>query len=356
MSSLQRHGPFGGRLWRVALTGATLALAAAGPSGALAATAGKHHRGKAQPAQQTPDQVIDAQANPDAAADALNSGCEDTSKCSWKSDTALTSDYGPPSILGDVLYNCSDDEYAETAVGVQDERQESTSVSERVSLKVSLSFLDLEKSSAEFSAFSKQSESFTTLVKITNAVPVPPGYKGWSVTEILSGNVTGSTYITQGINKLIQVKNIDLSFPGYQDPDNPQSQVNYSGVKTRMNADDIKAACDTSTVSGAALLRTAQGPPRTFKLGLCRRSGRCTSREVAGSPPRGVRRASALLTRAGRAYGRGTYARGRTQLHMRRPLKAGTYKLTLRERPAKSQQIGTGPLSAIETIVPITIG
>jgi hypothetical protein len=356
MSSRQRHGVLGGRLWPVALTGAVLAVAAAGPSGAPAATAGKHHRGKAQPAQATPDQVIDAKANPDAAADALNSGCADTSDCNWNNDTAITSDYGPPSILGDVLYNCSDDEYAETAVGVEDERQESTSVSERVSLKVSLSFLGFAKSSAEFSAFSQQSESFSTSVKVTSAVAVPPGYKGWTVTEILSASVTGSAYITAGINKLIQVKNIDLSFPGYQDPDNPESKVNYTGIKTPMTADDVKAACDTSTVSGAALLRRAQAPPNKFKVGLCRRSGRCTSRDVAGSSPRGVRRATALLTRAGRTYGRGTYTRGHTKLDMRRALRAGTYKLTLRERPAASQQLGAGPLHAIKTIVPITVG
>ena len=41
---------------------------------------------------------------------------------------------------------------------------------------------------------------------------------------------------------------------------------------------------------------------------------------------------------------------------MGRPLKTGAYKLTLRERPAASQQIGAGPLRAIKTIVPITVG
>ena len=103
MSSRRRHSVIGGRLWSLGLTGAVLAVAAAGPNGALAASPGKHHRGKAQLAQGTPDQVIDANANPDAAADALNSGCADTSNCKWSNDTAITSDYGPPSILGDVL-------------------------------------------------------------------------------------------------------------------------------------------------------------------------------------------------------------------------------------------------------------
>jgi hypothetical protein len=353
MSSPQRHSVIGRRLRSCALTGAVLAVAAAGPSAALAATPGEHHRAKAQPAQATPDQVIDANANPQKAADALNSGCADTSQCSWRNDTDFTNDFGPPSILGDVLYNCSPDTYAETAVGIEDERQESTSISEKVSLKLSVDFIGVAKTSAEFEAFSKQAESTSTSVKSTNHVPVAPGYKGWTVTEIYSANVTGSAYITQGIN-LIQVKNIDLSFPGFS-PDGTQ-KVNYTGLKEKMSAADIQAACDPTTVGGARLLRAAQAPPSKFKLGLCRRSGRCTYRKVAGSLPPDVRRATALLTRSGRTYGRGTYSRGHTKLDMRRPLTAGSYKLTLRERPAVSQQIGAGPLSAIKTKVPITVG
>ena len=53
-----------------------------------------------------------------------------------------------------------------------------------------------------------------------------------------AGNVTGSAYITQGIH-LIQVKNIDLQFPGYQGPDSPQGQrqVVYSTNTTSMTSD-----------------------------------------------------------------------------------------------------------------------
>lgn len=349
MSSQQRHRVIGRRLWSVMLTGAVLAVAAAGPSAARS--------------QGTPDQVIDAKANPNAAANALNSGCQDLSNCNWKNDTKFNPKtngkpvYGAPSILGDVMYNCSTDEYAETAVGVEDERQETTSVSEKVSLKVSLAFMGLAKSSAEFEAFSKQSESFSTSVKVTNAVAVPPLSKGWTVTRILTGTVTGSAYVTQGIDKLIQVKNIDLSFPGYRDPaDRSDDPVLYTGIKQRMDADDIKAACSNldTKVDTNQLLR-AQARASKFKLGLCRGSGRCTSRKVAGSLPPDVRRSSALLTRAGRTYGQGTYVRGQTKLDMRRPLKAGRYKLTLRERPAASE-LGPGRLSAIKTIVPVTVG
>ena len=53
----------------------------------------------------------------------------------------------------------------------------------------------------------------------TSAVAVPPEWKGWTETKVLTAFVSGSAYITEGIDKLIQVKDIDLSFPGYRDPD-----------------------------------------------------------------------------------------------------------------------------------------
>ena len=329
-----------------------LAVTAAAPGAALA--------------QGTPDQVIDAKANPDAAAAALNSGtparCQDGSNCGWKNDTKFnaktngTPAYGAPSILGDVQYNRSTDEYSETAVGVEDERQETTSVSEKVSLKVSLSFIGLAKSSAEFEAFSKQSTSFSTSVSVTNAVTVPPLYRGWTVTRIRTGTVTGSAYVTQGIN-LIQVEGIDLSFPGFRAASDTTDPVLYTGIKQPMDADDIKAACSNldESVDTAQLLRAARARATTFKLGLCRASGRCTSRKAAGSLPPDVP-TPARCSPEPAADGRGTYLRGQTKLSMRRPLKAGRYKLTLRERPAASQQIGSGRLSAIKTIVPITVG
>jgi hypothetical protein len=333
------------RLSPLALTATVLAVVAAGPSAAAAA-------------RQTPDQVIDAKANPDAAAAALNSGCADMSNCKWNSDTkptVLEEDYGPPALLGDVLYNCADEEYAETAVSVEDERQETTSVSEKVSLKVSLGFLGFEKTSAEMSVFSKQSESFSIAVKITDAVEVPPGYKGWTVTQPRTVAVNGSAYITSGINKLIQVKNIDLSFP-FPDPDLPiDASVTYTGIKAPMTADDIKAACDPTDDSAAALLAATKAPPKHFALRVCGRSGRCASRTVAGSLPPRVRRAGARLSRAGRTVGRGTYVRGRTRLAMQRRLKPGKYRLTLTERRTAAQRTGAGRLSAVKTIVPITV-
>lgn len=387
MSFIQRHILVGRRLWPVALTGAVLAVAAAGPSATLAASPGKHHRGQAQTAQ-TPNKVIDAQANPQAAADALNNS---TGTPSWQTDTApggctmppptppngcvpadkgntthytITDGYGPFRIIGDVLYNCSEDQYAETAVGISDERMQTTSLSEKVSLKITLKLLDIVGESNEVSAFSKQTKGVSTTVSVENAVAVPPLSKGWTVTQVLSAMVPGSAYVTDSIGgPLTELTNMDLTFPGYQLNPN-EHPARYIGFKTPMTDAEISTICNTNPVStalgrrvvGAGLTLRRAPLPSKFKLRLCGRSGRCTSREVTGSlPPSRIRRATALLTRAGHTYGQGTYTPGHTQLHMRRPLNAGTYKLTLRQRPPASQRIGPGRLSAINTILPITV-
>lgn len=406
MSSTQRYILLGRWLWPVALTGAVLAVAAAGPSATLAASAGKHHRGKSRTAQQ-PQQVIDAQANPQAAADALDNS---TGTPSWQTDTApggcteppptppdgcvpadqnntthytITDGYGPFRVIGDVLYNCSEDQYAETAVGVSDQRKETTSLSERVSVKISLKLLDVVGESTEVSAFSKQATSVSTTVTVQNAVSVPPLNKGWTVTQIKTAMVPGSAYITDKIGgPLIELTNMNMSFPGYQLNPN-EATARYIGFKTPMTDNEIQTVCNTQpvcpptvptstnaspfcqqpigtsrrrVVGAGRTLRRAPLPSK-FKLLLCGASGRCRSREVTGSrPPSRIGRATVLLTRAGHTYGRGTYTHGHTQLHMRRALKAGTYKLTLRQRPPASQRIGPGQLSAINTILPISVG
>ena len=110
-------------------------------------------------------------------------------------------------------------------------------------------FLGFAKATAEFEAFSKQSESFSTKVSTTSAVAVPQGWKGWTETEVLSAFVTGSAYVTEGIN-LIQVKDIGLSFPGYQDPnDNTDTPIKYIGYRTPMTQHDIASRCNAITVA-----------------------------------------------------------------------------------------------------------
>lgn len=367
----------GGRWLQVTVAGAALAVAAAAPSVALAA--GPHERVTGavrayhRAVQGTPSEVINAQTDPQAAGDALNAGCADLSNCSWKPDGPPTIAYGPSQILGDALYNCSTgEEYAETAVSISTEREETTSISETLSVEVGLGFLGFEKSTAEFEAFSKQSDTFGTKVTIKNAVAVPAGWKGWTNTNVLTAYVSGSAYVTEGI-KLIEVKNMDLSFPGYRDPnDTTDLPVVYAGYRTPMTTtgpnNDVATYCDP--INGLSRVRSAPAPPASFTLTFCQRpvsftatvrpaglAAACASRKVTGSrPPATVGQAAATLTRGGRTYASGTDTGGHIRLIRRRPIKAGKYTLTIRQNKGLSRH-GLRHLAQtfLTTVVPITI-
>jgi hypothetical protein len=231
-----------------------------------------------------------------------------------------------------------------------------------LSVEIGLGFLGFEKTTAAFSVFSSQSESFSTTEETTNEVEVPPGYKGWTQTTTLTASVTGSAYITDGIH-LIQVKDINLSFPGYRSPnDNTDTSVVYVGWKTPMTQSDESSRC--STVSGLGAPRPAKPRPRvtqlaaprgSLKLTLCRADRRCATRTVTGMAPDGIGRATATLTRGGRTYAIGTDIRGRIRLTTRRPLSAGRYKLTIEERPIRGRNGRRRTLTTFDTIVPIAI-
>jgi hypothetical protein len=309
----------------------------------------------------TPTQVIDAQTDPQRAADALNSGCADLSNCKWQDDGKITVGYGPSRILGDVLYNCTDpadqDANDETAVGVTDERAETTSLSEKVSLKISLGFLGFEKTSAEFEAFSKQAETFETGVTTKSSIIVGPGEKGWTETQVLTASTTGDAYITAGINKLIQVKDIDLDFPGYADPNDSRGTVLYNQFEEPMTEDDLASRCGpVNRLSGA----TPRAYVGTFNITLCSadpdsRHLRCTPRAVTGNAPPTRAYATAELTRAGTTYASDTNLDGRVRLISRRAITAGNYTLTLHRRPIAAGKKRDRSVRTLTTVVPITI-
>ena len=88
MSCERRHGTIGRALLAMALVAVVLVMTALAATGALAAT---------------PTQVIDAQTDPQGAADALNSGCANLSNCSWQDTNTPTVGYGPSSRSVDVI-------------------------------------------------------------------------------------------------------------------------------------------------------------------------------------------------------------------------------------------------------------
>ena len=386
MISSKRHGMLGRRLW--ALIGAVLAVAAAGPSMALAASAGKHLRGKARAGQQM-QPAIDAQTDPDAAAAALEAGGS-VSNIRWQTGTdpggcqdaqptpatpvqpapcvpaqdntahyAITDGWGPPTVFGDVLYNCSQNQNAETDTGDSDTRTESWSLSEKVSLKISVGVPNIASVSDEVSAFSKQANKSATTVTVVNGVQVAPGWKGWTTIQVKTIMVPGTAFVTDPLrNTITPVEDIDLSFPGYIA--NPgEQQTNYTGHSVAMTANEIQTICNANPVNVAAGRSRVVGAgltvrrPSRFALRVCNRTGPCRMRSVTGPlPPSLIRRAAVRLTRAGHVYGRGTYTRGHTQIYLSRALRPGTYRLTLTE---PSQRVGAAAQHRNVTILPVTV-
>ena len=326
----------------VALLGSLL-LGGTGPSGAAS------HDDRAALAA-----VISAESDPQQAADLINRVCaQDPTKCTWNNDSGITLDYGPVKILGDMLYNCSsvkdpELEDAETAVDVAETRTETTSLEEEISLEASLSFIGLAESSVKAWAKSQQAQSFEATVSTGVATPVLPGYKGWTQAAVLSALVTGSSYVTDGID-LVQVKDIDLRYPGYEysGPEQKAIYANRSQVMTAGEEADHCPATVSNARSGvsvaearAASLRAARARRARFSITLCRPAGngerrgtRCVRMPVTGRALPPVRdEVRATLTRAGRTYAVERDRRGPIRLVQTRTITPGRYVLTIRKK------------------------
>jgi hypothetical protein len=370
----------GRRLWMVALSGGVLAAGLAAPSAGSASALHEHVTGSLRAysaaRQGAPTETIDAQADPQQAGQELNNGCADLANCSWQTEpnTPITSKYGPFKIIGDALYNCADptndQAYSETAVQISDEREESTSLSESVSVEVGAGILGFEKASIEAEVNSKQLEAFSTTYTTTQATSVPPGWKGWNQYRVLTAFVSGSVYVTDGIH-LVQVTNIDLSYPGYQEngsADSPLDHVTYTTPMTRPGdpnvlpgQDDITTHCDATGVGAvrsgtpARSVKRLAKPRGSLKLALCQPDGRCQIRKVTGTDPAGIDRATAILTQAGRTFATGTDTKGRIRLTLRRPLKRGTYILTISRRSGRSRRSHPRSQTTVSSVVSIAI-
>ncbi len=283
------------------------------------------------PKGQTPTTTINAQTNPAQAAAALNSGCADLSQCSWQDDGKITVGLGPPQLLGDVMYNCSTTTEAETSTGVSETRQGTTSLTETLSVEVELGFLGFAKSTAQFTAFTSQSQSYATGVTSQTGIYVPPLGWGYTSTALISANVPGNAFITDGINKLIKVTNMDLSFPGYENPDQPtNTAIAYGLNRGYMTPAQVTAQCGPLAGLGATQHALA---PKPVKLTVCTPGGRCRIKKFMGSRPLYARRGRVSLSSRGRTRATGTVRDGQIRLTARQPLRPGRYTLLTVEHP-----------------------
>jgi hypothetical protein len=335
------------RGWSVALVAAVLLAAAAVPGAAVA---------------QTPDQTINAQTDPKDAAAALNSGCADNINNCTLADISLTNGYSTPQILGDVLYNCAPiggpDAY--TGTSVSDTRGETTSLSESVSVTLQGGLIGIASASAEFKAFSSQSQGWTTTVTQTTSITVPPGYKGYTTTQVPTVNATAAYYVTDGIH-LIDVTNVDLSYPY------PNASATGNGNNTFYNLitvpieplypSPIHPGVPNGSYQGFAPCTGVSDAPDTtvvgsglggvqqtgrFEFTLCKPGGRCVHHSLRGAPPPKVRRATAVLARGARTYAAGTDIGGHIRLTERRKITAGTYYLTIKQKPKRFKERRNG--------------
>ncbi len=322
---------------RLILVAAVIAVFAISVSVATAAPPSSGHLGRV-PKGQTPTQTINAQTDPAQAAQALNSGCADLSNCSWQDDGTITFGWGPPQVLGDVLYNCSPTTEDETGTGVTDTRQETTSLTESLSVEISLGFAGFAQSSAKFEASTGQEQQQSTSATTSTAIFVPPLGWGYTSTIVQSANVPGDAYITSGINQLIKVTGIDLTFPGYEDPSQPvTTAVGYGLNKGYMTPAQVTAQCGGVT-AGLGATRHALAP-KPVKLTICKPRGRCRIKTFMGSRPLYTRRGRVTLSSHGRTRAAGTVRDGRIRLTAPHALRAGRYTLRTTEHLAPSPSV-----------------
>jgi hypothetical protein len=316
----------------IAVLATSASLATAAPPSPSSSQLGRVAQG------QTPTQTINAQTNPAQAAQALNSGCADLSNCSWQDDGTITFGWGPTQVLGDVLYNCSPTTEAETATGVTDTREETTSLSQTLSLKVSLDFAGFADASTQFQVMTGEEQQQSTSVTTSTAIFVPPLGWGYTSTVVQSATVPGDAYITSGINQLIKVTGIDLNFPGYEDPSQPvTTPVGYGLNKGYMTPAQVTAQCGGLT-AGLGATQHAMAP-KPVKLMVCTARGRCAPRTFMGSRPLYSRRGRVTLSSHGRTRATGIVRNGRIRLTAPHALLAGRYTLQIVEHLAPSPSV-----------------
>jgi hypothetical protein len=344
------------RGWSVALVAAVLLAAAAVPGAAVA---------------QTPDQTINAQTDPTDAVAALNSGCADNINNCTLAGISVTNGYDAPQILGDVLYNCAPPggPNAYTGTSVSATRGETTGLSESLSVTLQGGLIGVASASAEFKAFSSQSEGFTATVTQGTSIPVPPGYKGYTTTQVLSADATTSYYVTDGIH-LIDVTNLDLSIPGYQNPstNGNDAQTIYNlitvpidpffplgphdpGYQLSAPCTAVSDAPDTTVVGGGLGGVQQKRQIGRFKFTLCTPGRRCVTHSLRGAPPAQMRRATAKLARGGRTYATGTDIRGHIRLTELRKITGGMYQLTIKQKPRRFKERRNGGRPAEQRVV-----
>jgi hypothetical protein len=270
-------------------------------------------------------QTIDAKTDPAAAGKALDF-CEVLSNCKFVQSGDIKVGYDAPRVLGDALYNCGQAD-AEDEVTISDERSESNSVEESMSVKASLAFIGLAKASVEAEVNSKQLDEVATKLQQTNSVSVAPGTIGYTETRVPTAYLDGDTHVTNGVN-LINVTNLELTYPGYGNK--AINKIDWTNRHKDMTDQDRHENC-----AGLPPLypsNAAASPHRSTRssVKVCAAHRGCGhARPVTGigqPVPAGTK---LTLARGRVIYATGTAGKRGALLHARRRVPAGAYQLAL---------------------------
>ena len=300
-------------------------------SGALAAVvaiglqlgAGATASGSPQPRAA---QTIDAKTDPTAAGKALDF-CAVISNCGFVKTAGIAVKYDAPRAIGDALYNCGNAE-AEDIVAISDERSESTSLEESVSVKASLAFLGLAKASVEAEVKSKQLDEVATKLTQTNEVSVGPGTIGYTESRVPTAYLDGDAHVTNGVN-LITVTNLELTYPGFGA--GSINKVDWTSRHKEMTAQDRQNHCaGLPPIYPPSALRGAQSPSGHSLVVCTGHDGGCARRRIIAGIDEAIPPGTKLtLARGRQIYATGTAGKRGGVLHARRRIRAGPYALLL---------------------------
>ena len=237
-----------------------------------------------------------------------------------------------------MLYNCSPTTVAYTALSVSDTRQETTSLTQTLSVKLSLGFAGFAESTAQFQVSTGEEQQQSTSVTTGHADQGAPAGLGLHVDDRDLGQRPGRCLHHQRHQQTDRGHRYRSELPGLRGSSQPvTAPVGYGLNYGEMTPAQVTAQCGGLT---AGLGATQQAlAPKPVKLTVCTPQGRCAARTFMGSRPLYVRRGRVTLSSHGSTRATGTVRNGRIRLTAPHALRAGQYTLRTVEHLAPSRSV-----------------
>lgn len=279
--------------------------------------------------------TFDAQTQPTAAAQAMNSWCQQPGSCKFSSPPNVTDKLGPFRALSDKVINCNQENVdglgasallAETETTQSDTRGQGTTLEEALDAEVKLGILK-----TEFEVSTHQFEAIKSGTEVKQGVEIPPGYEGFVVTRWPTALANGT--VTDGIH--FQVTSFELSYPGFGTPSGDLSKIYVAPLSvpledrtTNPPRNDRAKYCSGLPPIVVGNQPAQETPAPVIWICLARHRTCDKERlELANAFGLVSGNAAVALVRGSRVYATGADTRGRIRLHATRPLRAGSYSV-----------------------------